>query len=77
MTETTLCRGRVLMGEVEFDLYHPPRVWDTEDDICEYCQGDGFIEYTADGEHCENEVAGTKPCPECNFFDDTYAPPQE
>ena len=38
-------------------------------DVCESCDGDGFIEVMGDGDNFEYDVIGTKPCPECSDND--------
>lgn len=38
-------------------------------DVCESCNGDGFIEIMGDGDNFECDVIGTKPCPECSDND--------
>lgn len=40
-----------------------------EEEVCEKCGGDGFIEILGDGDNFEVDVVGTKPCPECQSND--------
>tara|TARA_R110000868_G_scaffold160448_3_gene390072 strand:+ start:2508 stop:2651 length:144 start_codon:yes stop_codon:yes gene_type:complete len=40
-----------------------------EEDKCERCDGDGYIEIMGDGENFECDVVDTKPCPDCSDVD--------
>lgn len=37
------------------------------DEVCESCNCDGYVEILGDGDNFECDVIGTKPCPECNY----------
>lgn len=40
-----------------------------EEDNCEECGGDGFVEIMGDGPNFEWDVVGTRPCSECSDVD--------
>lgn len=40
-----------------------------ENNTCELCNGDGYIEIIGDGDNFECDVIGHKDCPECSNYD--------
>lgn len=40
------------------------------EDVCERCDGDGYIEIMGDGDNFECDVIGHKACPDCNEEND-------
>lgn len=62
-----ICKYCGMKYDQDFNVEHEDECpANPENDVCETCGGEGYIEELGDGDHFEVDVIGHKKCPDCN-----------